>query len=164
MRGRVPLSLGLVGGFEIGRVMLLISLGFVKALANGTEDTPPLWPPCPAGMGKDELGVDNEVLDTDGWEFIDGRGVLNDGRGTPPKDGRGVLLSDGRGTPPNEGLGTPLNEGLGTPPKDGRGVLPSEGLGTPPNEDLGIPASPPLPLTLSPPPPNSTDPTLDVLE
>lgn len=150
--------------------MLLISLGFVKALsrklalANGTEDTPPSWPLCPTRLDKDGLGVDNEALDADGWGLISGRGVLNDGRGTPPKDGRGVPLSEGRGTPPNEGLGTPLNEGLETPPKDGRGVLPNEGLGTPPNEDLGIPASPPLPLTLSPPPPNSTDPTLDALE
>lgn len=164
MRGRVPLSLGLVGGFEIGRAMLLISLGFVKALANGTEDTSPFWLLRPVRLGKDGLGVDNEVLDTDGWGLIDGRGVLNDGRGTPPKDGLGVPLSDGRGTPPNEGLGAPFNEGLGTPPKDGRGALPNEGLGTPPNEDLGIPASPPLPLTLSPPPPNSTDPILDAFE
>lgn len=72
----VPLSLG----FGIGMVMLLMSLGFVKALSlgfvrllslvlaltNGTEDTAPLGLLCPARLDKDGLGVDNEVLDADG--------------------------------------------------------------------------------------------------
>lgn len=80
----MPRSRGLEAlsrGFEVlGIVMLLISLGFVKALSlgfekplsralalmNDTEDTPPLWPCCPARLDKDGLGVDNEVLDADG--------------------------------------------------------------------------------------------------
>lgn len=150
----MPLSLGfeaLSRGFEIGTVMLLMFLGFVKslslrsvrllslvlALMNGTEDTAPLCPLCPA---KDGLGVDNEVLNADGWGLIEGREVLSNDRGTP---------LDGRGTPPNEGLGAPPNEGLGTPLSEGRGIP--------------APASPPV-LTLSLPLPNSTDPRLDALE
>lgn len=157
-------------GFEaLGIVMLLISLGFVKALSlvlaltNGTEDTPTPSLLCPARLGKDGLGVDNEVLDADGWGLIEGRGELSDGRGTPPKDGRGTPPNEDLGTPPNEGLGTPPNEGLGTPPNEGLGTPPNEDLGTLPNEGRGVPVPASL-IILSPPPPNSTDPTLDVLE
>lgn len=115
-------------------------------------------------MNRDGLGVDSELLNADGLWLIEGRGVLNDGRGAPHKDGRREPPNESLGTPPKDGRGAP-NEGLGTPPKDDRGTPPNEGLGTPPNEGFGVPvpASPSLTLTLSPPL-NSRDPTLDVLE
>jgi hypothetical protein len=78
-----------------------------------------------------------------GRVLIEGRGVLSDGRGTPPSDGRGVL-SDGRGTPPNEGLGTPPSEGFGV-------LVPA-----------AIPSPAPPGTTFVEP--KSPDPTLDVHE